>query len=237
MTNILTCCNLTFAYNNVVVSEGVDFSLDYGDYLCIVGENGSGKSTLLRGLLGIITPTHGSITWDKKLQRNEIGYLPQQNALQNDFPASVYEIVLSGRQNAHLLPFYTKNDRLSAYANMELLHIEHLANAPYSGLSGGQKQRVLLARALCASHSVLLLDEPVTGFDPLIEQEFYQLIEHLNKKHHLTIIMVTHDIRKSLKYASHILHLAHKQVFFGPKEDYAQSAIGKLFLQEERVTT
>jgi zinc transport system ATP-binding protein len=227
---LITCQDVSFAYEGNTVVTGLNFQVQSGDYLCVVGENGSGKSTLIKGLLRLKAPQSGSVTTGDGLLLNEIGYLPQQTATQKDFPASVYEVVLSGRLGARgILPFYTKKDKAAAEANIKRLNIGSLRNRCYRELSGGQQQRVLLARALCATKKVLLLDEPTAGLDPLVTQELYRLIETVNRETDLTVIMVSHDIKSALNYASHILHLSNAQVFFGKTEDYLKSSIGKNF--------
>ncbi|GHU83455.1 hypothetical protein AGMMS50284_7030 [Clostridia bacterium] len=165
------------------------------------------------------------------LQASEIGYLPQQTAIQKDFPASVYEVIISGRLGARgILPFYSFKDKILANENMQRLGITHLKHRCYRELSGGQQQRVLLARALCATKKLLLLDEPVSGLDPVVTQELYKLIAEINKKTGITIIMVSHDITCAVKYASHILHLKNKQLFFGKTVDYLASDVGSEFV-------
>ena len=226
----IICRDLSFAYDGETVLSDINFSLDAGAYLCIVGENGSGKSTLMRGLLGLKTPSTGTITFND-LKPTEIGYLPQQTIVQRDFPASVREIVQSGCINrCGLRPFYNKAEKKLAADMMKKLEISDLANRCYRELSGGQQQRVLLARALCAAKKMILLDEPVTGLDPKASAEMYELIESLNKKDGMTVIMVSHDMNAAVKYASHILHLGGKQLFFGTKNDYMNSKIGRAFL-------
>lgn len=228
---ILTCENASFSYDGRTVLEGVDFSLGAGDYLCVVGENGSGKSTLIRGLLSLKAPASGKITLGDGLKRNEIGYLPQQTEIQRDFPASVWEVVLSGCLNSlgtRLL--YSEEDKRRAEMNLERMGIENLKNVGYQALSGGQQQRVLLARALCATKKLLLLDEPVTGLDPVAAGELYNLIKLINLCDNTSVIMVTHDIHEAVRYATHILHLGHRQLFFGKAEEYRRSAIGRRFL-------
>lgn len=228
---LISCENLTLGYEGVKVAEGLSFSLSSGDYLCVVGENGSGKSTLIKTLLRLMPPLEGKILLGDGLEKGEIGYLPQQTVVQKDFPASVYEIVLSGCLNrCGLRPFYNREEKSLAKANMEKLGISDLSNRCYRELSGGQQQRVLLSRALCATRKLLLLDEPVAGLDPLATAEMYQLIENLNKKEGITIIMISHDISSALKYASHILHMGnHRELFFGTKKEYVESEIGKTF--------
>lgn len=231
---LLKCDNVSFSYENTEVIKNLSFTLNKGDYLCIVGENGSGKSTLIKGLLGLKQPSDGKIIRSEGLKSNETGYLPQQTAVQKDFPASVFEVVLSGRLNSRgLKPFYSKKDKIAAEENIERLGIEGLRYKSYRELSGGQQQRVLLARALCASKQLLLLDEPVTGLDPIITEEMYRLIDELNKKEKITIIMVSHDIGSSVKYASHILHLNFDNSFYGTKDEYLKSSEGKSFFVQK----
>lgn len=229
----LTCENLTLGYDGNVIVENLDFSINEGDYLCIVGENGSGKSTLMKTILGLQPPVSGKILTGDGLSRSEIGYLPQQTDVQRDFPASVREIVLSGCQaRCGIRPFYNKEEKALAESNMEKMGITQFAKRCYRELSGGQQQRVLLARALCATRKLLLLDEPVSGLDPKVTAEMYSLIEELNSKENITIIMISHDIAAAVKYASHILHI-DKTVFFGTKQEYLQSDAGKRFTVPE----
>ncbi len=229
----LTVKDLTLGYEGHPVLSGLNFSVEPGDYLCIVGENGSGKSTLMKTILGLQKQISGSITFGDGLSANEIGYLPQQTAAQKDFPATVWEIVLSGCQaRAGLRPFYSRAEKQLAKENMEKMGITQFAGRCYRALSGGQQQRVLLARALCATRKILLLDEPVSGLDPKVTQEMYQLIEELNHKEHVTIIMISHDISAAVRYASHILHVGH-EMFFGPKAEYIRSAAARRFLGAE----
>jgi len=228
---LITCQNASFAYEGNTAVSGLQFEVQSGDYLCVVGENGSGKSTLIKGLLRLKTPQSGSVVMGEGLLANEIGYLPQQTAAQKDFPASAYEVVLSGRLGARgIRPFYSHEDKALAEENIRLLGIEALRNNCYRELSGGQQQRVLLARALCATKKLLLLDEPVAGLDPVVTQELYRLIEKINRDTGITIIMVSHDIQSAVKYAKHILHLQNSQVFFGRTEDYLKSGAGIGFL-------
>lgn len=225
----IICSDVTLGYEGVPVVKGLDFKISEGDYLCILGENGSGKSTLVKTLLGLKAVMGGEIKWCGNVKPTEIGYLPQQTVTQKDFPASVSEIVLSGcLSKCGLRPFYNKHEKALALKNMELLGIKDMARRCYRDLSGGQQQRVLLARALCAADKILLLDEPVTGLDPIATAEMYELIERLNQKG-ITVIMISHDTETSVKYASHILHIADK-IFYGTKEEYLQSKQGKLFL-------
>jgi len=228
---ILQCENVSFAYDGVNVLEGVDFSLNAGDYLCVVGENGSGKSTLIKGLLGLKAPQSGRILTGDGLKPTEIGYLPQQTELQKDFPASVREVVLSGRLNSlGKRLFYSAEDKKAAAKNMERMGIDEIAGKCYQELSGGQQQRVLLARAMCATKKMLLLDEPVTGLDPVAQNEMYNLIKLINLCDGITVIMVSHDIHEAVRYATHILHLGNRQLFFGSAADYKQSDMARRFL-------
>ena len=228
---LLTCRDLNLGYDGKTVVKGLNFSVDSGDYLCIVGENGSGKSTLMKTILRLRQPIAGTIEFGDGLRASEIGYLPQQTVVQKDFPASVREIVQSGCLNrCGLRPFYTKREKLMAAENMSRLGISELAGACYRELSGGQQQRVLLARALCATGKLLLLDEPTAGLDPVVTTELYELIARLNRESGITVIMITHDIAATEKYASHVLHICHEPLFFGVAADYFRSEIGCLYV-------
>ncbi|MBR6638136.1 MAG: metal ABC transporter ATP-binding protein [Lachnospiraceae bacterium] len=226
----IKCENVSLAYEGQTVVSDLNFEVNKGDYLCIVGENGSGKSTLVKAMLGLKNVGSGKITLGDGLGRNEIGYLPQQTVVQRDFPAVVEEIVLSGcLSKCGFRPFYNKAEKKLAKDNLKRLEIEDLAGRCYRELSGGQQQRVLLARALCATGKLLLLDEPVTGLDPKLTKEFYDIVEDLNKKDEITVVMVSHDVNAAVKYASHILHVG-TQLFFGTKEDYLKTQAGKEFI-------
>lgn len=230
---LIRCENVSIGYEGQTVVRNLDFSIESGDYLCIVGENGSGKSTLVKSLLGLKNVEKGKIIYGDGLRQNEIGYLPQQTDVQKDFPASVYEVVLSGRLNSRgWKPFYSGADKKDAVRQMDLLGIRDLSRQCFRDLSGGQKQRVLLARALCATKTMLLLDEPVTGLDPIVTAEFYQLIRRINREAGIAVVMVSHDIESAVEDASHILHLQEKMLFFGEAEDYRKSRIGRTFLGE-----
>ncbi len=225
----LSCKKLCLGYDGHEIVHNLNFSIEKGDYFCIVGENGSGKSTLMKTILGLQPPVHGEVKIDDSLKKSGIGYLPQQTMVQRDFPASVWEIVLSGCQNKgglHL--FYTKDDKKLAMENIERMGLNDYIKRCYRELSGGQQQRVLLARALCAASDILLLDEPVSGLDPKVTEELYRLIEDINKNDKITVIMISHDIGAALKYADKILHIGGN-TFFGTKEEYLNSDIFKSF--------
>ena len=229
----LTAQNLSLGYESRTIVEGLSFTVDAGDYLCIVGENGSGKTTLLRTLLRLQAPVSGQILFGDGLRQNEIGYLPQQTVVQRDFPASVREIVLSGcLGRCGLRPFYGKDEKRLAAENMARMGISDLADRCYRELSGGQQQRALLARALCATQKLLLLDEPVTGLDPVATAEMYDLIAQLNREG-VTILMISHDIGAAVRYASHILHIGDA-VFFGTRDEYLASDAGRVFLAQQK---
>lgn len=227
----LTCENVSLGYDNKTILSNLSFSVNSGDYLCIVGENGSGKSTLMRTMLGLQKPMSGEISLGDGLKKGEIGYLPQQTDVQKNFPSSVKEIVLSGCQaRAGLRPFYNNQEKEIAANAMKKMRIEEFSKRCYRELSGGQQQRVLLARALCATQKILLLDEPVSGLDPRVTAEMYELISGLNKEG-ITIIMISHDIDVAISEASHILHICDKP-FFGTKEEYLKSELGSKFIEQ-----
>ncbi len=231
---LINCENLSFAYSGNYVLKNLSFSVEEGDYLCIVGENGAGKSTLVKGLLKLKKPASGSIVFDKTIKSKEIGYLPQSSPNQKDFPASVYEIVLSGCLNKLGFGiFYTKKQKDLAIENMRKLGIYDLKDSCYRELSGGQKRRVLLARALCAGNKLILLDEPATGLDPLVTRELYQIIKMVNEEFKVSIIMVSHDIKSTLEYANKILHIRGEKTFFGSVKEYKNNELAKEFLGGE----
>ena len=224
----LRCENLTLGYEGHAILQDLSFSVDAGDYLCIVGENGSGKTTLMRTILGLISPMKGRIETGDGLKQTEIGYLPQQTDVQRDFPASVWEVVLSGCQNrCGLRPFYNRDEKAIAEANLARLGLTELKKKCYRDLSGGQQQRVLLARALSATKKMLLLDEPVTGLDPNASAELYRYIADIHEKDGVTVIMITHDVATALQYATHILHIGD-ELFFGTRDEYLASPFSSL---------
>ncbi len=230
--SLIIAQDLSLGYDAQAIVEGLNFTVNAGDYLCIVGENGSGKTTLIRTLLGLQEPVSGQILMGDGLKKNEISYLPQQTVIQKDFPASVKEIVLSGCQGrTGLRPFYSKEEKRLAEENMERMGITELSSRCFRELSGGQQQRVLLARALCAARKVLLLDEPVSGLDPKVTADMYDLISDLNKEG-ITVIMISHDIAAAVRYATHILHIGAR-IFYGTRDEYLNSEAGKYFLARQ----
>ena len=227
--SVLKVENLSLGYNGEIIVENLKFNIEQGDYLCIIGENGAGKSTLVRTILGLQDAACGTVTLGDGLKKSEIGYLPQQTNVQKDFPASVREIVLSGCQARNgMRPFYKKEFKLAAENNMRRMGVDTLAGRCYRDLSGGQQQRVLLARALCATSKLLLLDEPVSGLDPKATADMYETIKNLNDEG-ITIVMISHDTEAAYKYASHILHVKRNPVF-ETKDEYVNSDLGKAFL-------
>ena len=227
----IICENASLGYENRPIVKNLSFTVNAGDYLCILGENGSGKSTLMKTILNLTPPLAGSIRMED-LKSTEIGYLPQQTQVQRDFPASVQEIVLSGFQGrCGLRPFYTKAEKALASENLERMGMAQFARKCYRDLSGGQQQRVLLARALCATRKCLLLDEPVSGLDPKATAQMYEIIAALHREG-ITIIMISHDLNAALDDATHVLHIGEK-LFFGTREEYLCSGIGHSFLHEK----
>lgn len=223
--------NVSVGYDGKAVTEGLSFSLADGAYLSIVGENGAGKSTTMKTLLGLIKPIDGKIIFADGLRSNEIGYLPQQTQVQRDFPATVSEVVLSGCLNQlGFKPFYSKEQKQTAKKWMDRLEITDISKRSYKQLSGGQQQRVLLARALCATKKLIVLDEPVSGLDPVVTENMYELIRQINREDKITVIMVSHDLAAALRYSSHILQLSDKMLFFGTTEQYKDSDVGRRFI-------
>lgn len=221
---LITCKSLSLGYDSHEIVSGLDFEVNQGDYLCIVGENGSGKTTLMKTLLGLNSAISGEISFGEGLKKNEIGYLPQQTVVQKDFPASVTEIVMSGFCGSlRFNPFYSSSQRIRALENIKKMGMQDFKNRCYRELSGGQQQRVLLARALCATKKIILLDEPVSGLDSTAANEMYSIVERLNRDDNITVIMISHDITAACKYASHILHIGQSS-FFCNKEEYVSES-------------
>ena len=231
---LIVCRDVSLGYEGQSVLTHLDLTIRAGDYLCIVGDNGSGKSTLLRGLLGLLTPQSGRIERAEELRRGAIGYLPQQTRAQRDFPATVYEGVLSGCLNQRKNRFfYSAAQKSQALMNMGKLGVLELKDQCYRDLSGGQQQRVLLARALCAASSLLILDEPITGLDPAAAQDLYKTLAYLNEKEHMAVVMVTHDLKAALKSARTVLHIGRSSVFSGTVAEYLASPQGRRFREVE----
>ncbi|HJC48429.1 MAG TPA: metal ABC transporter ATP-binding protein [Candidatus Lachnoclostridium pullistercoris] len=231
---LIRCSKAGFGYEHFDVVTDVTMEILPGDYIGVVGENGAGKSTFVKGLLGLLKPTSGSIEMAEELKKTGIGYLPQQTAAQKDFPATVWEVVVSGTlSRAGYRPFYSKEEKKLAELNMERLGITELKKKCYRDLSGGQQQRVLIARALCATEKLLILDEPITGLDPSSAQEFYQVVRHLNRDEGVAILMVSHDIQNMVHQAKKILHLKQRVLFYGSVEEYRKSPLGQKFLGGE----
>ena len=225
----IICTNLSIGYENNIIVNNLNFEINKGDYLAIVGENGAGESTLIKTLLGLLKPISGSIEFGESLKRTDVGYLPQQTIVQKDFPASIYEVVLSGfLSKMGLRPFYTKKEKEIALSNINRMGLSGMEKHSYRELSGGQQQRVLLARALCATDKIIILDEPVAGLDPKVTEEMYELISSLNKDG-TTIIMISHDLTSALEYSNKILHIG-KDSCFGTKEEYINSELGQKFI-------
>lgn len=219
----IICENVSLGYDGRPIVSGLNFTVNSGDYLCIVGENGSGKSTMMKTILNLTPPLSGSIRMEE-LSPTQIGYLPQQTQVQRDFPASVMEIALSGFQGQRgLRPFYTRAEKQTAAENLEKLGLKDFSRRCYRELSGGQQQRVLLARALCATRKCLLLDEPISGLDPRAAAQMYEIIGQLHREG-ITVIMISHDLNAALDDATHVLHIG-KELFFGTREEYARSGI------------
>lgn len=227
---LIHCDHVSLSYEGKAVVENLHMEVHEGDYLCIIGENGSGKTTLMRALLGLKKPSKGSIRFENGASRQQIGYMPQQTAVKSDFPATVAEVVRSGLRSSIWQPFYTAAQKARYQKALELLEITDIASCAFRELSGGQQQRVLLARAMCATEKLLLLDEPVAGLDPTMTAGLYELIQKLHKNG-ITIIMISHDISAAMQYATHILHLRHEPLFFGTAAAYAASEAGRQFLE------
>ena len=226
---LISCRDAGLGYDGKALIEHFDFQVRPGEYICVVGENGSGKSTLLKTILGLMKPVEGIVELGANIRQGAVGYLPQQTQAQRNFPASVMEVVMSGFLNeGGRFPFYSRNQKTEALKNMKKLGIEGLKRECYGHLSGGQQQRILLARALCAARDILVLDEPVTGLDPMASAILYESLRRLHKEG-MAIVMVTHDLKMAVKEADKILHLNEGGYFYGEIREYKESEYAKLF--------
>ena len=236
MNALVTLENASFSYGDKTAVEGLNFSLMPQDYLCVVGENGSGKSTLLNGILRLKQPESGRIIYSQELQKTQIGYLPQQHFIHGTFPASVLEVVLSGRLgHKGLTPFYTKHDRELAREALALVGAEDLEKEWFGGLSGGQCQRVLIARALSTAPDglkLLILDEPMNGLDPHARTMLYDLINLLNYERNITVVMVTHDVNTAMHFSNKLLFLATQQLFYGTPDEFEATELGRDYMRD-----
>ena len=214
--------NLSLGYDNHIVLKNINMIIEENDFICVVGPNGSGKSTLVKGILGLIKATKGKVIY-RNLKQNFIGYMPQETKIDSNFPASVYEIVLSGTLNRlGLKSFYTRKEKQIADNNIKTLGIENLKDKNFCDLSGGQRQKVLLARSLCATSKLLILDEPSNNLDSKSKQELYRIIKDLNENHNITIIMITHDLDHDNLIGNKILSLREDETFFGTTEEFVR---------------
>lgn len=213
--------NLTLGYDKDVIIKNINLSIEENDFICIVGPNGSGKSTLVKGILGLIKPLKGKVVYNG-LKQNYIGYMPQETKVDSNFPASVYEIVLSGTLNQYKNIFYNKEQKELALNNMKILGIDKLKDKSFCDLSGGQRQKVLLARSLCSTSKLLILDEPSNNLDSKSKMDLYKTIVDLNKNHNITIIMITHDLDHDNLIGNKILSLRKDDVFFGTVEEFVR---------------
>ena len=231
---LLTCKNLSIGYGSHAVMENISFAVSSGDYLCILGRNGTGKSTLLKTLAHLLEPLHGSVCYGDGVSRKDVGYLGQRLSSREGFPATVKEVVMSGFANRRMISLlHAREEKRLAEENMRLMEVGELANRRFSDLSGGQQQRVLLARALCASGKLLLLDEPVAGLDALASGQMYSAVERLNREKKTAVIMVSHDVDAAMNYATHVLYLAHDGAFYGTREAFAASVYARAFSKGE----
>ena len=229
----LRCENISVGYEDGIVVSDVSFELNRGDYVCIVGENGAGKSSLLKGILGLAKIQGGKLEYGDGMSRADVGYLPQQKDYQKNFPATVKEVVMSGFLNKMgLRPYYNRAEKAKAMEILSDFGMADYVRASFGSLSGGQKQRVLLARAMCATDKLLLLDEPTTGLDPVATEELYELLKRLNREKKTTILMVSHDLNNAVSDAGLILHVNKRSGcgYFGPADKYLDSEAARHFL-------
>ena len=216
--NIIEVKNLTTTYNGHVAIKDISFSLEKGEYVCLIGENGSGKSTLLKTIVGLNKKDSGEII--KNIEPDKISYLAQNNLVDLNFPATAKEIIMTGVQKHRTLPFYKKDDYKKFEDLCDLLGIRSLVNRQIGDLSGGQRQRIMLARALIREPELLILDEPCSGLDINITKDFYDTLIKLNKEKNLTIIMATHDLDEVENEDARVICMATDVKFDGNIKDW-----------------
>ena len=207
----IICKNLCVGYHNKDVLHNVSFNIEEGEYIYIFGENGSGKTTLLKTILGIIKPVSGKVQFGSDIRHNMIGYLAQQSNEQRDFPATVSEIILSAFIADGFFNF-TKSifHKKIAEKAMKEMNIYDIRKKAFSILSAGQQQRVLFARALCASKKMIFIDEGETSLDAQSQQIMYDKLFQMNKAG-ISVVMISHQRTKALKYATHILEIKNPE--------------------------
>ena len=215
--------NLNFSYPaKKDALKNVNLEIKDGEFVCVLGENGSGKSTLMKCILGLNKIQSGEI-----IVKERIGYLPQKTEIQSNFPASIEEVVLSGTivNNVHKI-WYTKRDRATANKAMKDLDLYDIRKKCFMDLSGGQQQRVLIARAMCATEKIIILDEPTNGLDPSISTQIYEMLLKMNKKRNLTVVMVSHDIQRAINYCNKVIELKNGEVTYsGDVEKYKAGGV------------
>ena len=222
VNSLIELQNVSLGYENKIVLKNINLSINEGDFICIVGPNGSGKSTLIKGILGLIKPLKGKVIYHQNL-KHFVGYMPQEIKVDAHFPASVYEIVLSGTLNKLKFPaLYRDEDKKRVDDILKLLHIENLKSKNFCDLSGGGRQKVLLARSLCATSKLLILDEPSNNLDSKSKKDLYRIIQELNKEQKITIIMITHDLDHGNLIGNKILSLREDEFFFGDTEEFVR---------------
>jgi len=186
----------SFGYDGRLVLSHVELAVARGEFAALLGPNGAGKTTLLRGILGLIPPLTGTITYGVDRATRPPGYVPQRDALDAIVPLTAFEVVVMGTYaRLRALRFVGRAQRALAHASLERVGLGELAQEPFWALSGGQKQRVLIARALAAEPEILLLDEPTAGVDPGATAAIMETLVRLNRDHGLTIVLVSHQLR------------------------------------------
>ena len=207
-------------YDGVPVLEGVSLSVERDDFLGIIGPNGGGKTTLLKVILGLIKPSRGMVSVLGKTperSRKNIGYVPQVNLFDPDFPISVWNVVLMGRYGrVGPLRWYGKKDRERAQRALQTVGMLDHKDRQIGKLSGGEQQRAFIARALVSEPRLLLLDEPTASVDPAMQTEFYELLEGLKQR--MAIVLVSHDITAVSIYVDKIACLNGQLFYHGSKE-------------------
>lgn len=209
-------------YNEVSVSFGkfnvlnhINFHMEKGDFLHIIGPNGSGKTTLVKLLIGLLKPTSGEISIEEGLQ---MGYLPQKMNTKANLPMTVMEVIYSGFRKQSIIPAKADIDLIKFWLNK--MEIPQLLNSSMMFLSGGQQQRVFLIRALISDPDLLILDEPTSALDPSFREKFYQMLYDMQQQKNMTIIHITHDLTDAVKDNCLTMYVDQTVKFFGTYRDF-----------------
>ena len=229
---------VSFSYDGFPVLTDIDLTIREGDFLAIIGPNGSGKTTLVKIILGLLAPSAGKVELlgvppGELIERSRIGYVPQKATnIDPYFPASVEEVVgmalLAGGRPRMALG---RDSRARILKALEAVGMAEFSRWPIGRLSGGQQQRVFIARALVTSPRILFLDEPTTGVDAETQTAFYDMLDRLNRRDKLTIVLITHDIGIVNKHVTSVACLNERLAYHGSHAEFCRSDVFRAMVE------